>query len=192
MNELGRVVNVTAPAALVSLADLKIALRISGSAEDAYLAALLASTVAEVEMLTGWLLMARTVDIYLDAFPAGVLVLPVAPLRTLTSITYTDADGVSAVVSSADYYVDTVSIPARVLLKTSASWPAVTLREVNGVVVRAAVGFATAADVPPLWTQLTLALAAIDYEHRDELTGYARNARAHLVGRLMQDRVTWP
>jgi uncharacterized phiE125 gp8 family phage protein len=47
----------------------------------------------------------------------------------------------TATVSASDYLVDTVREPGRIVLKDGKSWPADTLREVNGVVVRYVAGY---------------------------------------------------
>lgn len=132
----------------VDYADIRAHLRLPDDTEAALVTSMIEAAVAKVETDTGRKLMAQTWDYSTDAFPEdGVLVLPWMPLSSVTSITTTSLAGVSSVVSSSVYQVDTVSIPPRIGLADDQSWPS-DLRAINGVVVRAVVGCATAAAVP--------------------------------------------
>ena len=87
-------------------------------------------------------------ELVLDSFPAMPIELPYPPLTTVSSIKYTDADGVETTVSSSNYVVDTSSVRGRVALKSGYSWPGVTLKEIGGFKLRFTCGAATAALVP--------------------------------------------
>lgn len=109
----------------------------------------------EIEMLTGFIVVARkycervikgklitqTWHWYLDAFPGDRVKVPFPPLQSVSSIKYTDEDDNELTVTASDYAVDTYSKPGRIVLSSGASWPSVTLREVNGVDIKFVCGF---------------------------------------------------
>lgn len=85
------------------------------------------------EGVTGKSLAEKTVTAVCDSFPSGnVIVLPVSPIKELTSLSYKSADGVSVDVSDR-VIIDDFSFPSRLVLKSSQSWPTETLYEVNPI-----------------------------------------------------------
>lgn len=136
---------VTVPPAVepVPLADLKSHLRVVGTGDDGYIAGLGVAARQEIERIQGRASVTQTRILYLDAFPDGdVIELPGAPLQSVTSVSYTNEDDVTAAFSSSAYRVDTESMPGRVLLKDGESWPSDTLVEVNGVAITYVCGYA--------------------------------------------------
>jgi uncharacterized phiE125 gp8 family phage protein len=97
-----------------------------------------------VESHAGITIHEKTLEITVDCWPrCGYIALPRAtPLISVTSVTYYDTDGVSAVMSAADYIVDTDSKPGRIVLAYNAQWPSVTLRPANGIRIRYKAGIA--------------------------------------------------
>jgi len=85
--------------------------------------------------------MDRTYDLALDYFPSMPINLPMPPLKSVTSIQYTDQDGLTTTVTATDYIVDTIGEPGRVAFAKGKCWPSVTLQAVNGVVIRFVAGF---------------------------------------------------
>lgn len=104
-----------------------------------------------------------------DEWPADdTIELGVAPLASVTSVKYTDEDGVEATLAAANYLVDTYSTPGRLRLKSSASWPNVTLRELNGLIVTFVAGYgASSTYVPETFRQAMLLLIGNWYENRE-------------------------
>lgn len=79
-----------------------------------------------------------------NSWPNGdTLELQPYPLQSITSIKSVDHNGAvrNSTFASSNYLVDTYSRPGRVQLKVSASWPAVTLRELNGLAIRFVAGY---------------------------------------------------
>lgn len=152
----------------LTLQDVKDHLRLDGNDEAMWLRGAIVAARRQAEEYTGRALITQTLDLTLQGFPAGNLVLPRPPLASVTSIAYTKRDGTTATVSSADYLVDTKREPGRVVLKDGKSWPSDTLREVNGVVVRYVAGYgADPEDVPEeirLWMLVTIGTM---YENRE-------------------------
>lgn len=112
---------------------------------------------------------ATTYDLYLDDWPADeVIRLPRPPLISVTGVYYTDEDGVEATFAASNYIVDTAGEPGQVVLKSGASWPAVTLQAVNGVRVRFVAGYGTTTTaVPQQYRQAILLMVGHWYENRE-------------------------
>ena len=146
---------VTAPtAALLDLAAVRQRLRLPFEDEDADLQAFLDVAVAQVESRLGRRLLPQVWRFWYDAVPSGrVIVLP-EPVRSVASVTTyaTDDDVTGTVLSSTEYVVDTVR--GRVVVDdATTAWPPASLRDYRAVAIQAAVGFATAQDVPPMLLQ---------------------------------------
>jgi len=99
-------------------------------------------------------LITQTWELTLDRFPfysadntRSEILLPRPPLQSVTSITYTDIDGATQTLASANYKVDTIGEPGRVVPAYGLSWPS-TRNEINAVTVRYVCGYGAAATVP--------------------------------------------
>lgn len=96
--------------------------------------------IQSLQVLTGSLVMV------LDAFP-DVIRLPRTPVTSVTSIVYTDADGVEQTLSAANYRLDSASLQARITPAFDETWPS-TRTQTGAVTVTFVAGYATAALVP--------------------------------------------
>lgn len=154
----------------VSVNEAKAHLRVDISDDDALIDGLITAARTHVEQNLKRALVAQTWELVLDSFPAvGFIRLPLPPLASVTSIQYTSLAGVEATLSADSYLVDTDREPGCIVLKHSASWPAVELREVGGVRVRYVAGYgSTAGDVPRGIRQAILLLVGSMYENREE------------------------
>jgi len=124
-----------------------------------------------VEAQTWRALVTQTWDLCLDAWPTDAFIeLPYPPVQSVTSITYTDADGIVTTLPTTEYGVDTAADPGRVTLKYGKSWPGVTLGTVNPIVVRFVAGYGAAVTVPYLLKQAMLFLVGHYYENREAVT----------------------
>jgi uncharacterized phiE125 gp8 family phage protein len=120
-----RIVTVTAPAAEpVSVDEFKVHQRIDGNDENDLIEAYLTAAREMFEAYTGRRIVTRTEALLLDAFPpcAGI-VIPVAPVSEVVSVSTFDEDDVETVLAASNYYVDLNGPVARVMLKNNASWP---------------------------------------------------------------------
>lgn len=120
---------------------------LGASEEDAALVDMLVRTARQMaEQMSGRALATQTRDLVIDAFPCGkVLPLPGAPLVSVESVTYYDADGVEVAMSTDDYVVDAEGLPGSIYAKCG--WPCTDGRP-GGVKVRYVCGYESAADVP--------------------------------------------
>ena len=162
---------ITAPAAEpVSTSEAKAHLRVDTTADDTYIGTLITVARQNVESHLRRSLINQTWEVVLDAFPAGVIRLPKPPLASVTSIKYTDDDGVEATYSSDNYVVDSDTEPGRVVLKSGQTWPAVTLAAANGVRVRYVAGYGAAgSNVPQAIRQAILLVIGSLYENREDV-----------------------
>lgn len=137
---------VTAPAALpVTIAEAKAFSRITIDDDDTLLTALITTATAHAEHFTGLRFVTQTLDMYLDSFPGAYGTIHISgPVASITSIKYTDTDGVEQALDSADYITDLISNPARITPSFEGEWPE-TREQVNAVVIRFVQGGATSA-----------------------------------------------
>jgi uncharacterized phiE125 gp8 family phage protein len=152
----------------VTLAEAKAQCRVDGSDSDTYIEMLITAAREWCELHDWRAYMPQTWELILDAWPSrGAIEIPKPPLQSVASIKYTNRSGVEATLDSGVYLVDTYSEPGWVVLKNDKAWPMVTLREINGVVVRFTGGYASAADVPARIKQAILLLVGHWYENRE-------------------------
>ncbi len=167
---------ITGPAAEpVTLTEAKSQCRVDGTTEDTFITALIVAAREAAEGVLQRALINQTWELVLDAWPAGDRIeLPRPPLSSVTSIKYTDIDAVEHTMSSSDYLVDTDSEPGKIVLKWSASWPSVTLREAAAIRVRFVAGYGSAAAaVPAKVKQAIQLLVGHYYENREGITSGA-------------------
>jgi uncharacterized phiE125 gp8 family phage protein len=130
----------------VVLADAKAAQRIDTSDEDALLATYLASARAIVEDRTGLKLATQTVKLRAWDFDCNTFKLPIAPVQSVSSITYVDNDGATQTLSTDVYTTALYGLTPLVSLKYGQSWPSHRCG-LGNVVVTCVVGYA--ADAAP-------------------------------------------
>jgi len=137
--------------------------------EDAFISELIVSSRRMCERFTRRALITQTWKLFLDNWPSfnsshdwwdgtrqgadiphnrDSIDLPQAPLQSITSITtYDDAD-VATVWASSNYFVDSVSEPGRIVVRSGSSWPT-TARVANGIEIVFVCGYGIAPqDVP--------------------------------------------
>jgi uncharacterized phiE125 gp8 family phage protein len=160
---------ITAPASEpVTLAEAKAQCRVDISTDDTYISNLIIAAREWCEQFDWRVYMPQTWEFYLDAWPSrNTIEIPKPPLQSITSVKYTDADDVETTLSSSQYIVDAVSDPGWLILKSLYTWPAVTLRDANGIAIRFVCGYANAASVPMRIKQAILLLVGHWYENRE-------------------------
>lgn len=163
----------TAPATEpVTTAEAKLHLKVDITDDDTLIAGLVVAARRWIEDITGIRMVSQTWNYYLDSFPdAAVIKLPLGPVSAVSSIKSTDSAGAVTTFSTGSYVTDLVSLPARVVLKSSASWPSNNLREVNGVDIEFVTGWANAAAVPEELKLAVKMLVAYWYENREAAAG---------------------
>jgi len=162
-------VQVTTPATAlpVLVMDLKTHMRVENDDENALLPGFLAAAIAAIDGPNGLgvAMMAQSWTLTLDGF-AREIRLPGWPVKSVTAITYLDADGLSQTVASDVYRLDAGRDPARVYLKNAKAWPAHS-GEPGAVQIEYVLGETDRANVPAdLGTAVRL-LAAHYFENRE-------------------------
>lgn len=165
---------VTAPTVEpVSLAEMRQDLKFEAvdAGEDTLISACITAARETIEAITGRKLISQQWKAVFDAYPAGSeLKLPFAPVITVDEVKTTDRAGAAAVFASSNYIVDAVSVPPRVVLKSTSTWPAPAagLQDANAVEVKFTCGYGTAAtSVPGPLKQAVMRLAAHLYVNRE-------------------------
>lgn len=122
-------------------------LKVDSQAEIVYIDNLIKTARVAAERITRRALITQTWDLYLDAFPAWEIGVPKPTLQSITSIMYTDTDGILQTLAAAKYLVDEKSEPGRITPAYGEVWP-VTREQTNAVVVQFIAGYGNAAAVP--------------------------------------------
>lgn len=165
-------VKVATPAASlpVSVSDAKAWLRVDTATEDSVIEAMVRAAIARIDGPSGigWAMMAQTWALSLDEFPDTIL-LPGAPVKSVTSISYVDTAGAAQTLDESTYRVDISMDQARITPAYGQAWPAI--RQITGAVtVTYVVGEASAANVPADLKAAVNLLTAHLYENREAST----------------------
>ena len=175
----------TAPIAEpVSLDEAKAQCAIDSEDFDDQLELLIQAAREMVEADTDLRLMPQTIALRLDEFPREI-VIPVAPVSAISSITYIDAAGATQTLSTSVYRSDIYSQPARIALGASQSWPTTDTRP-NAVTVTIAAGYANAAAVPAVAKQAILLLVADWWKNRETMPMPSGSGAADVPGNAIK------
>jgi uncharacterized phiE125 gp8 family phage protein len=168
----------------ITLDELKTRLRITTCHFDTELQDLLKSARTTLESECYRRLITQTVEMHIQDFPGtyGDIEIRLAPIQSITHIKYYDQNDTLTTFDSAKYYTDLTSVPPRIVLKESQSWPITQEERPNKVVITMQAGYGTtAASVPP-----AARLAIVEYcrTHRDGCEG--SNARYKALVSVLQ------
>lgn len=162
----------------VSLVEAKAHLRLTGSDDDDYLAALVAAARIQVETVTRRVLIDQTWRVYRDDWPVdGRLDLPLTPVRSIAEITAYDADGTPTVLGADRWRLDAAGSPARLALFGA---PPATAATFNGLEIDVVAGYGPSGlDVPQPLRLAIMMLVARWFEGREGVaTGVVPSAIA--------------
>lgn len=175
----------------IGLALARLQCKVDGTDVDDLLSIYIASAREECEKRTGRLLISRTVEQLLDAFPCGgaAIRLEGLPAASIVSVKYDDANGAEQTLDSSAYLLDAAAYPNGWLLPAAGtSWPA-TASTVNCVRIRYLAGYGAAADVPPsIKKWLLLAIGAA----HDNPSGLVEAGRMQALPERFQERLLDP
>jgi len=174
----------------ISLAEAKAHLRIDAADEDALLTSLITAARMFVERTLGVALITQGWSYFLDYWPPSCCVtLPIVPVQSVGAVTLHHGTGGSTTLDAAAYVVDTLSEPARLVLK--GALPPVLSRELNAFEIAFTAGYGDeAGDVPaPIRHALKL-LVAHWFERREPvvLSGAPQDVPATVAGLLLPYR----
>lgn len=140
------IVTTAAAAEPLLLDDAKTYLRVDGSSEDDLITDLITEARAHVEARTGTKLYTQTLTLRTDDW-SDLVRLPVAPLQSITSITYTDTDGASQTLATSVYEARLYGLEPSIVLKYNQVWP--TIRTGSLIVIVTVAGYGVADAQPP-------------------------------------------
>lgn len=172
-------VRTVAPAALpVSLADAKARLRIDHDDEDDVVSALIGAATAHLDGWRGVLgraIVTQTWRQDLAGFPPDEIRLPLAPVASITSVTYRDGDDATQTLASSNYAGPLEDARGPFIYRPSGgTWPGTSDRH-DAVSVTFVAGYGTTGGIPDDLVTAILLLAAHWYEHREAVaTGPAQ------------------
>ena len=171
----------------VTLQEVKEYLRIDDATDERVVRPFIESARRFCEEHTGRALMSQTLILYLDAFQdmdnplwegmrtgpylnyyKNYIVLPRAPVTSVTHIkTYDDSD-TETTFSASNYYLDSAREPARVVLRTGETFPTA-LRVANAIEVKYVTGYSSQYSIPePMKLGIMQHIAHL-YEHRGDM-----------------------
>lgn len=154
---------ITAPTSEpVSVAEMKAHLRVTTSADDAYLGSLITAAREYAELQTWRALAAQTRETTADAFPSsGVLPLGLAPVVSISSVKYLDEAGSEQTLAATEYTIDTRREPGALLLAVDKAWP-----DTAALHSSVRVQYVCGTTAPQILKQAVLFIAAHWYEQR--------------------------
>jgi uncharacterized phiE125 gp8 family phage protein len=158
----------------VDTTDAKLYLRVDTSADDDLIDSLIHAARMWAENYTGRALITQTFDQKFRGLPAAgsPLVLAKAPVASVTSITYLDADGASQTLDGSNYNLRTTSGPmaGRALIEVSSTFTSPTLYSPAEypVTVRTVCGYGNPSTVPQGIKAAILLMLGDMYEQRQE------------------------
>lgn len=159
---------------LVATSNIKQHTRVATTADDTYLAGLVAAAQKEAERFTRSGFLTQTWRDTRDDFPSGdVWPLQRGPVinSSNVSVQYRPSSGGGAVTfGSTNYIVDDRSLFGRVVLKSEQAWPSEDLQDAIGAEVSWEVGYGDkSSDVPEDLKHAVKLMVASNYEHREDV-----------------------
>ncbi len=154
----------------VTAEEVKAQGRITGTDEDAYIASLIQRVQEDLEVACDRAFSDRSLRLTLAAFPARIL-LPFAPAKEITSITYVDQDGVTQTLGPTAYTLDADAEPAVVVPAYGTSWPSTRAVPAAVTITYTAGGWGSARPLPHVYKDAILATVVYRFDTRED-SGY--------------------
>lgn len=155
----------------VSLSEAKLHLRIDDNADDVLIGALITAARQHAEHDTRRALVSQTWKQVLDQFPSEedtAISLGLAPVASVVSVLYIDADGQEQTLAPSAYKLDKITEPCRLVPAYGTSWPS-TRSEINAVSITYTCGYGAPEVVPESIKRWMLLRIGALYEYREEV-----------------------
>jgi len=154
----------------VTVAELQEHLSLATGQQETLLGRLITAARLSVENDCRRQLVTATWALMLDAWPgAKPIRLPLAPVQSLTSVAYYDADGAEQTWDAANYVTDLYSISPRIDRAEGVSWPELETARLLPVTVTYVAGYGDDADDVPQPLRLAILMLAAELYERREL-----------------------
>lgn len=147
----------------VSLADAKAHLRVTDSAEDALITAMVAAACGLVAETAGRVLSAETWEIC-DTGYSGWVEVPVSPVTALSAVSYLDGTGAEVAATVGDFTLTVSDDRVFVGPRPGKAWPTPGVVRPDAVRVRVTAGYTT---LPPELKQAILLAVGHNYRNRE-------------------------
>lgn len=151
----------------ISLTQAKNWLRIDHSDEDELVAALIASARLIVESASGRMLISQTWRIVMDEWPAGDIIVPLAPVSEVLALRMVSPTGASGLIAPSSYVAVVAGGHARIRFLTA---PPAPQKSIGGIEIDVELGFSSSPQGVPetLKTAMRLLIARW-YEQRGDV-----------------------
>ena len=160
------VVTVAAASEPVSLAEAKAHCRVTSSDHDTVLGVYISAARDFAEKYTGLAIAAQTVTFARRSF-ASTMPLPIAPVASISSVSYQDADNATQTLAGASYVLSGANTLRPVLsLSEGQSWPSL-YNAPEAVTVTAVVGYSA---VPDALKQAILLMVGHWFDNRETVS----------------------
>ena len=151
----------------VTLAEAKLYSRVDLDDDDELIELFITASRKHVEQYCNIALITQTKVVYYDAsdicLDVPAILLPVAPVQSITAFNSVDNSSIESVFDSDNYYL----AGSRVALASNSYWP-IDVRTIDSYSIEAVVGYGDdAADVPAPLRQAILRLVAHSYQNRE-------------------------
>lgn len=174
----------TAPATEpLTTAEAKSHLRVTGSGDDTYIAALVTAARQLAEQQLSRALITQTWDLLLPCWPERSVLIPMAGVTAITHAKYYDAANVQQTWSASLYEVALAGVLAELAPVYGQAWPQVYTR-LEAIEIRFVAGYADAAAVPAAIKQWMLLQIGHMYEHREAASDFQVYDVPHVAGLL--------
>jgi len=175
----------------LTLDEVKAHLRVSWDDENAIIERYAKAARRSLENSLRHAFLPQQWDFALDKPPcdSAPILLPRAPLISVTSVTSYDTANAATVFSSGNYLQDTMSRPGRVALNQGVVWPAPSngLRDTNAIVVRYTCGYADRNLIPDDLIAGLLLLIGTLYHNRESISAIQTFALPDCVEALVSE-----
>jgi uncharacterized phiE125 gp8 family phage protein len=153
----------------VTLTEARLFLRNPSTSEDPLISSFITVATNDAQNELNRAIMKQTLKFHYARWPYGTAwPLPFPPLVSVTHVKYITSSGSTETMSSNDYIVDTVSRQGRLVLRSTAAWPASTLWPNLPIYVTAVCGSTSAAVVPEQYKDAIKLRTAKYFEHRGD------------------------
>lgn len=171
-----KLTRIAAPKRLLTLAEIRAHLRVTGSDDDAYIASIAGAVIDHMEGPEGVLgraLMSQQWRVTVDAFPrSSGMRLPLPPTISIDAVKYVDTASVLQTVAANTYQLVETQGRARLMLAPAKSWPGDINQAAGSVQVEFTAGYGEASDVPSSIKAAALLSIGWLYERREgSITG---------------------
>ncbi len=165
----------------VTLAEAKLWCKVDLTTDDDLIEdVLIPAARALVEDIIDQCIQTQTLELCLDEWPDGPILLPKGPLQSVTSIKYKDSDGLETTWGASNYIVDTDSRPGRVVLAWGCSYPSFSMYPSNPIRVRYVAGTQDASPTVPVSHKIKLAMRLL-------ISHWYQNRETVLVGSISKE-----